>query len=81
MKCETCEGRGFKEYEHGLIMVKCEECKGTGEWNLIEVQRRIYDTSNSGTKPDNRPARSTDTSKSKQPKKPKAKKRARKGTH
>ena len=30
MKCETCQGRGFIEYEAGLIMVECEKCEGTG---------------------------------------------------
>ena len=31
MKCEVCEGKGYIEYEHGLIMVECEACNGTGE--------------------------------------------------
>lgn len=31
MKCDACGGRGFTELEHGLIMVECEMCKGTGE--------------------------------------------------
>ena len=31
MKCETCQGRGFIEYEHGLLMVECGVCNGTGE--------------------------------------------------
>jgi len=30
-QCEECDGRGFKEYEHGLIMQKCAKCKGTGK--------------------------------------------------
>jgi len=31
MKCETCQGRGFTELEHGLIQVRCSDCEGTGE--------------------------------------------------
>lgn len=29
--CPTCEGRGFKEYEAGLIQVQCADCGGTGK--------------------------------------------------
>jgi len=29
-ECDVCHGRKFIEHEHGLIMVKCEECDGTG---------------------------------------------------
>ena len=29
--CPKCEGKGFIEYESGVIMVKCAECNGTGE--------------------------------------------------
>ena len=28
MKCTECQGKGFIEYEHGLVMVKCEVCNG-----------------------------------------------------
>ena len=70
MKCLECEGKGFMEYEHGLIMVEHELCKGTGE----------IDDSNSGTESDNQPARSADTSKPKQPSKLKSKRKARKRT-
>lgn len=31
MKCEACKGKGFNELEHGLVMVGCEPCDGTGE--------------------------------------------------
>jgi len=31
MKCENCQGKGFIEYESGIIMVECEACNGTGE--------------------------------------------------
>ena len=31
MKCKTCEGKGFTELEHGLVMLECPDCKGTGE--------------------------------------------------
>lgn len=31
MKCGTCEGLGYKEYEAGLIRLPCPDCKGIGE--------------------------------------------------
>jgi len=31
MKCKRCNGKGYLEYEHGLIQVVCDKCKGTGE--------------------------------------------------
>ena len=31
MKCTNCEGRGFTELEHGLVMLECPDCNGTGE--------------------------------------------------
>lgn len=34
MKCSGCNGRGFKELHYGLVMVKCPECKGTGEIDM-----------------------------------------------
>ena len=68
--CSKCEGKGFIEYEHGLLQVKCEDCKGTGE----------IDDSNSGARRDNQPTRKLHTGKPKQPKKPKARKKARKGS-
>ena len=71
MKCGACHGRGFTELEHGLIMVECADCNGTGE---------IPDDSTSGAEPDNQSVRSADTSKPKRPRKPKAKKKAGKGT-
>jgi len=71
MKCPECEGKGYKEYEAGLIQVQCRECNGTGE---------IPDDNptDGGTGSDNQPARGADTGKPKQPKKQKAKRKARK---
>jgi len=31
VKCQSCKGTGFIEYEHGLIRLRCEACKGKGE--------------------------------------------------
>jgi len=31
MKCPKCEGKGFIEFEHGLVMVECDECGGMKE--------------------------------------------------
>lgn len=70
MKCETCEGRGFTELEHGLIVVGCGVCNGTGEIN--DIDSRIGQSNSSDG--------SADTSQPKQPKKQKTKKRTRKGT-
>ena len=73
MKCEDCEGLGYKEYEHGLIRLPCRECNGTGEIpDDNDIDSRIGQpdsTSGSG-----------DTSQPKQHKKSKAKKRITKRT-
>lgn len=29
--CPDCEGKGFKEYEAGLIQVTCQNCDATGK--------------------------------------------------
>lgn len=110
MKCETCEGRGFIEYEHGLIQVECDECGGTGEvgkeselagelkdkvdnltkagetfeglvneaHKIIDSTARVKDDNSGGSRdrPDNKPVGGEDTSKHKQPRKPKARKKA-----
>lgn len=67
MKCETCKGLGFKEYEAGLIQVECEECHGTGE--IPDDDR-----SSIGIGLPNTVVGSPNPRKPKQPKKPKAKK-------
>ena len=28
--CPDCDGKGYKEFEHGLIRLRCDRCKGTG---------------------------------------------------
>ncbi len=30
-QCLSCGGKGFTEYEHGLLRVECEKCGGTGK--------------------------------------------------
>ena len=74
MKCAECDGKGFKEYEHGLIMVKCQACKGTGDESGDDLQ------SPNGDDLSNPTTGSPDTSKPKRTRKPKAKKAARRGT-
>lgn len=32
-QCKECDGRGFTEHEHGLVLEKCEKCDGTG-WEI-----------------------------------------------
>ena len=29
-KCQSCEGKGYVEYEGGIIQIQCRECGGTG---------------------------------------------------
>lgn len=36
MKCIECNGKGFIEYNAGLLRVKCEICNGTGDVNETE---------------------------------------------
>lgn len=31
MECPECQGKGFTEYEAGLIQIACPVCLGTGE--------------------------------------------------
>ena len=66
MKCSECLGKGFIEYEAGQIMVKCEECNGTGE--IDEPTRRID--------PDDSGIGSKTTSESPKPRKRKTRKKA-----
>ena len=66
MKCSECLGKGFIEYEAGQIMVKCEECNGTGE---IDEPIR-------GTDPDDSDIGSPVASKSPKPRKRKTRKKA-----
>jgi len=91
MKCETCQGLGYREYEHGLIRLRCPECKGTGEVGalleenvadevvkIIELQET--NGNNIRTEPANSDTRGGDTSKSASAAKPKAKRKRRKKT-
>jgi DnaJ-class molecular chaperone len=29
--CPDCDGKGFKEFNAGLLSVKCQHCEGTGK--------------------------------------------------
>ena len=31
MRCPGCDGKGFLEYDYGLVQRRCPKCKGTGE--------------------------------------------------
>ena len=46
MLCEVCTGRGFLEYEAGLIQLQCHVCKGKGtiDGNPIRVELQSEDT-------------------------------------
>lgn len=85
MKCPKCEGRGYKEYEAGLIQIPCKECNATGEvpgWKLDQIlecgSKSNDNPTDRGAGPDNKPARGADTSKPKQLKKSRARTKARK---
>jgi len=43
MQCSNCEGKGFKEFNHGLLQVTCAECKGTGEVDENSTRNRLHD--------------------------------------
>lgn len=70
MKCEECEGKGFIEFEHGLIMVECQVCKGKGDEDGDDL--RITN----GDDLSNPITGSPDTSEPTKPRKPKARKKA-----
>lgn len=71
--CPDCEGKGFKEYNAGLLQVECRACGGTGKTSEVVNDN----TTDEGAGPDNNATRSPDTSKPKQPKKRKARAKAR----
>jgi len=71
MFCPNCEGKGFKEYEHGLIVIRCKTCKGKGE---------IEDVIDSGVGGDNNYTGDTDSGKPPEHQKQGAPKKARKRT-
>ena len=74
MKCPGCDGKGFIEKHYGLVMVKCSECKGTGEIDMEEEAVEITNNLQGGMSVDNaanprtdeadKPARSAATRKS-----------------
>jgi len=70
-RCPKCEGKGFIEYEHGLIMLKCDVCNGTGE-------AADDKSGDSGDRLDTPDTGSGDTGEPKLTQKPKAKKKTRK---
>lgn len=41
MQCPECEGKGFKEYNAGLLQVGCEACNGTGE--VEEIHSELHE--------------------------------------
>ena len=82
MNCEKCQDRGFIEENHGLIVIACD-CEAGKRYKarmqeLLRIPKEEIDVSNSGTEPDNQSIGSGDTSEPEQPKKQRAKKKARK---
>jgi len=73
MQCDKCDGKGFIEFEHGLIMVGCDRCEGTGEIDDTDNGTKPVD---SGTRQLDTASRGSDTSKPKRTRKPKASKKA-----
>ena len=82
MKCPKCEGKGYKEYEAGLIQIPCKECNATGEvhgWKLdqiLERESKANDNIDAGARSDDKPIGSPDTGKPSKPKKRKARRKA-----
>ena len=86
MKCEKCQDRGFTEENHGLVMVPCDcdAAQAAAEslgipWKKAEEVVNDNSSDNRTGQPDTNIG-STDTSEPKQPKKQRAKKKARKRT-
>ena len=42
MICPTCQGKKYREYEHGLIRLPCVECGGTGEITDLLLHRTEF---------------------------------------
>ena len=40
MKCEACGGLGYREYEGGVLRLRCRPCNGTGE---VVYRRELKD--------------------------------------
>ena len=82
MECPECGGKGYKEYEAGLIQIPCKECNATGEvsgWKLdqiLERESKANDNTDAGARPDDKPIGSPDTGKPKQSSKRKARRKA-----
>ena len=82
MECSECGGKGYKEYEAGLIQVPCKECEATGDvpgWKLDQILKREGKTNDNptdeGAGSDDKPTRGPDTGKPSKPKKRRAKKK------
>lgn len=82
MECEKCQDRGFIEKEHGLIreFCNCEKGKALRREIIGELHNEVTNDSNNRTGSDNQPTGGGDTGEPKQPQKPKAKKKARRGS-
>ena len=78
--CPECNGKGFVEKEAGLISFICLVCKGTKTVEIVVAPEVIANdnTVDIGAGQSLGTTGSPDTSKPKQPKKHKAKKRSRK---
>lgn len=83
MKCAKCEGKGFVEFNSGLLQVGCADCSATGEVSEVKMElhevitnREGNDNSSTRIRPDNSTTRGTDTGKPKRSQKSKTKKKA-----
>ena len=82
MQCPNCEGKGYKEYEAGLIQIPCKECNTTGEvpgWKLDQILKHEGksddNTSDEGTRSDDQSTRGTNSRKPSKPKKRRVRKK------
>lgn len=78
MPCPKCEGRGYREFEAGLIRLPCLNCEGNGV--ILEVENAegdiSYEISAERAGQDNQSDGGEDTSKPPKPRKRKKGKKA-----
>jgi len=44
IRCRACKGSGWKEYDAGLVVMPCPECKGQGKKDRVKRAKRNGDS-------------------------------------
>ena len=57
MKCLNCGGQGYREFEGGLIRLRCGKCNGKGEID-DPIGRTGLDNQDAGNKDTGKPRKS-----------------------